>query len=79
MFKKIAIIGLVLAATSAHADIWTGADKGQHLMAGAAILGAIGVAIAAISAWLRINNKDGSGWAILAFCLLVTSCQQITP
>ena len=37
MFKKFVMIGALALATSAHADSWTGADKGKHLMAGAAI------------------------------------------
>jgi hypothetical protein len=41
------------------------------------VLGVIGCVIAGISAWLHIRGKDGSGWALMAFCFLVTSCQQI--
>lgn len=43
-------------------------------MSGAIITGVLGLGLAAISAWLAINNKDGSGWGLLAFLLIVTSC-----
>lgn len=42
-------------------------------MTGAVIVGAMGLGLAAISAWLAIKDKDGSGWALLAFVLIVTS------
>jgi hypothetical protein len=41
-------------------------------------LGIIGVGIAAISAYLHVNDKDGSGWGLVAFCFLVSSCS-VTP
>ncbi len=40
------------------------------------VLGGVGVAIAILSIWLHINNKDGSGWAVLAVLLLLSSCGQ---
>lgn len=48
-------------------------------MIGAAIVGALGLGVAALSAWLTIRGRDGSGWAILAFFLIVTSCSHATP
>lgn len=43
-----------------------------------AVLFLIGGIIAAISAWLHINGKDGSGWGVVAFFLIVGGCSQ-TP
>jgi hypothetical protein len=40
------------------------------------VLAVVGCMLAGISAWVHINDRDGSGWALLAFCFLVTSCQQ---
>ncbi len=39
-------------------------------------LGFTGAAIAAVSAWLAIRGKDGSGWAIVATLLLIATCSQ---
>jgi len=38
------------------------------------ITGVLGLGVAAISAWMHIRNKDGSGWGLMAFILIVTSC-----
>ena len=38
-------------------------------------LGLTGAAVAAVSAWLHINGKDGSGWAVVAVLTLLTTCQ----
>ncbi|MES9841243.1 MAG: hypothetical protein ABW134_11875 [Candidatus Thiodiazotropha endolucinida] len=35
-----------------------------------------GVGTAAVSAWLHINDKDGDGWALMAFFLIIASCSQ---
>ena len=43
-------------------------------MTSAAITGLMGVGIAAVSAYLHVNGKDGAGWGIVAFILIVTSC-----
>lgn len=48
-------------------------------MAPSIIIGLLGVAVLAVSAWLDINRRDGSGWAFVALCLIVTSCSQATP
>ena len=40
------------------------------------VSGLLGILVAAISAWLHVNGKDGSGWAVLATCLIVTSCMR---
>lgn len=45
-------------------------------MTNAELIGAMGVAVCAISAWLCIKGRDGSGWAIVAVFLIVTSCNQ---
>jgi len=45
-------------------------------MLGAYVAGALGLGIATISAWLHIRGKDGSGWALVAFLLIVTSCSR---
>ena len=39
-----------------------------------AIYGVMAVGIAAVSAYLHVNGKDGSGWAIVAFFLVLASC-----
>jgi len=36
------------------------------------ILLALGVLI--VSAWMHINEKDGSGWGFVALCLIIASC-----
>lgn len=43
-------------------------------MTGAATIGLLGLGLAAISAWLHVKGKDGGGWAVLAFLLIVASC-----
>ena len=30
--------------------------------------------VLAISAWLEINNKSADGWVVIAFCLILTTC-----
>jgi hypothetical protein len=45
-------------------------------MVGAAIVGVLGLGLAVLSAWLHIKNKDGSGWGLMAFILIVTSCSK---
>lgn len=48
-------------------------------MIGAAIVGVLGLGVAGISAWLHVRGRDGSGWGIVAFFLIVTSCSHATP
>ena len=45
-------------------------------MIGAAIVGAVGVSLVAISAWLHVKGKGGDGWAVVAFFLIIASCQK---
>ena len=45
-------------------------------MVGAIISGVLGLGVLGFSVWLHINNKDGSGWGMMAFCLLVVSCSR---
>lgn len=47
-------------------------------MTGAEIAAAMGLGLAAVSAWLSINGKDGSGWGFVAFVCIVTSCTRAT-
>jgi hypothetical protein len=35
------------------------------------LVSSLGVAIAAISAYLKVNGKDSDGWDFFAFCLIV--------
>lgn len=42
----------------------------------AAVMGVIGLGIAALSIWMHIKGKDGSGWGLLAFCFFLASCEQ---
>lgn len=42
----------------------------------AVITGAVGVGLAAVSAWMHIRGRDGSGWGLVAFCCIVTSCSK---
>lgn len=43
----------------------------------AAILGAVAVGLAAVSAWLAVRGKGGDGWALLAFLCLLQSCSKL--
>lgn len=43
-------------------------------MSGAIIVGVMGLSVAVLSAWLHVEGKDGSGWGLFAFLLIVTSC-----
>ncbi len=38
------------------------------------IYGILGVLLAGVSAWMHINDKDGSGWGFIAFLLFLQSC-----
>lgn len=38
------------------------------------VLGIIGIAVGLIGVWQQKSNHDGSGWGIVAFCFLVSSC-----
>ena len=40
-------------------------------------LGFAAVGLAAVSAYLHVNNKGGAGWALLAFCALLGSCSTV--
>jgi hypothetical protein len=40
------------------------------------VMYATGAVIAGISAWMHVNGKDGSGWGIVAFFLIVGGCSQ---
>lgn len=46
-------------------------------MDGAVLLGVIGLTLALLNALLVINNKDGSGWGLLAFFFLLSSCAKV--
>lgn len=37
-------------------------------------LGMTAVGLAAVSAYLHVHDKDGAGWAVLAFFALLGSC-----
>ena len=45
-------------------------------MISAVITGVLGLGLAVVSAWLAVKGRDGSGWALVAFCLIVTSCSR---
>ena len=47
-------------------------------MIGAAITGCLGIGIAAISAYLHVHGKDGSGWGFVALILVMVSCSHAT-
>lgn len=40
-------------------------------------LGVIGVGLAAVSAYLRVSEKDGGGWAVAATLFLLSSCHAL--
>lgn len=46
-------------------------------MTGAAILASMALGVVAISAWLHIKGKDGSGWGFVALCLIIASCNKV--
>lgn len=48
-------------------------------MIGAVIAGALGLGVAGLACWLHVRGRDGSGWGLLAFCLIVTSCMRSAP
>lgn len=43
-------------------------------MTGAFFIGAMGLGIAGISAWMEIRGKCADGWAFVAVVLIFTSC-----
>lgn len=48
-------------------------------MTAAAILGAMAVGLAGVSAYLAVSTRGrlGDGWALLAFLCLVSSCSKL--
>lgn len=40
---------------------------------------AMGVALAVLSGWMHVRGRGGDGWAVIAFCLIVTSCSRSAP
>ena len=36
-----------------------------------------GVALAGVSAYMHVNNEDGSGWGIFAFLLIITGVMSL--
>jgi len=48
-------------------------------MTGYQWVGAMGIAVLLVSAWLSVKGEDGDGWALLAFLLIVTSCSASPP
>lgn len=40
----------------------------------AIILGMLALGVGGLSVWMHTHDKDGSGWGMLAFFLIVSSC-----
>lgn len=51
------------------------AGKGDG-MTEAAIVGVLGLVVLAISAYLHVNDKDGSEWGFVALLLIIHSCSK---
>jgi len=47
-------------------------------MTGPVLIGAMGVTLAGLSAYLHVRGHDGGGWGIVALMLIVTSCSHAT-
>jgi hypothetical protein len=46
-------------------------------MTGTVILTCLALGVLTVSAWMHINDKDGSGWGIVALCLIIYSCNRV--
>lgn len=48
------------------------------MTAAALVPGILGLGLAFLSGWMHVRGRGGDGWAVIAFCLIVTSCRNAT-